>query len=231
MEISPIDAYAGIDLRGRGQPQATTNIIFIYILMDNRSAIVAAIVPAIAKDDKKPPPPLDGEMKKKKRGPFSLLKAALFMTRHRSNGKSKSLQVEVASKGMLNKIVGSMRPLHLQDDDSPPPLLIANSPSPTVEPYEDLLSPPMSPASSSSSSADSMSRYASATNLQELEKGGESRYASAADLRELDNEEGESDDEIDDNMAGDDMINVKAEEFIAHFYRQMRIQSQESMDR
>uniref|UniRef100_A0A5B7B9H1 Uncharacterized protein n=1 Tax=Davidia involucrata TaxID=16924 RepID=A0A5B7B9H1_DAVIN len=209
--------------------------------MEDKSTtvVVAAATVPTAQDDRKPP--LDGEKKKKKkkRSPFNLLKAALFML----GRKSKSVHVEVASKGMLNKLVGSMRPLHLQDNQSPPPPppppppLIPGSPSPTIEPYEDVFPPPMSPHSSSaSSSADSMSRYASATNLQELEIKAGGRYASAMNLKELDKElEGESDDESDDHWiddkAGDEMIDAKAEEFIAHFYTQMRIQHVESIHR
>ncbi|KAK2965232.1 hypothetical protein RJ640_019987 [Escallonia rubra] len=146
--------------------------------------------------------------KKKKRGAFSLLQAALFMLRQKPGEKSKRVQLEVASNGNWKKMLGSMRPLHLQDSPSPsppPPSVMVN-----MEQFEDVL-PPASPAPSTSS-AGTMSQYASANNLQELDKHDES-----------DDEDDETDKEFDDN-AGDEMIDAKAEEFIAHFYEQMRLQ-------
>ena len=80
-----------------------------------------------------------------------------------------------------------------------------------VEYFEDLHSPTyQSGASSSSSSEDGMSCYASAVNLQELNK---------------DNDE---DDEYEDG--GDEMIDAKAEEFIAQFYQQMKLQQMDLVD-
>ncbi|KAK3020576.1 hypothetical protein RJ639_046926 [Escallonia herrerae] len=144
--------------------------------------------------------------KKKKRGAFSLLKAALFILRQKPGEKSKRVQLEVASSGNWKKMLGSMRPLHLQDNPSPPPPSVVVS----IEQFEDVL-PPASPAPSTSS-AGTMSQYASANNLQELDKHEES-----------DDEDDETDKEFDDK-AGDEMIDAKAEEFIAHFYEQMRLQ-------
>ncbi|KAK3008120.1 hypothetical protein RJ639_014232 [Escallonia herrerae] len=156
--------------------------------------------------------------KKKKRGAFSLLKAALFMLRQKPGEKSKSVQLEVASSGNWKKMLGSMRPLHLQDNPSPSPpptQTPAAMPPPSVmvnmEQFEDVL-PSASPAPSTSS-AGTMSQYASANNLQELDKHDD----------ESEDEDDETDKEFDDN-AGDEMIDAKAEEFIAHFYEQMRLQ-------
>lgn len=146
---------------------------------------------------------------KKRRGGVRLLKVALFMIRSRSE-KSKS--VDVVSRGLWKRLVGSMRPLHLQSNTLPPPAIrneLKMTP-PTSERYEDVQFGPHSPVGpmSSASSEDSMSRYASAVNLQELDPtNGE------------------------DENSGDDMIDAKAEEFIAHFYEQMKLQRLDSVDR
>lgn len=60
-----------------------------------------------------------------------------------------------------------------------------------------------------------MSQYASANNLQELY--GENNIND-------DDEEEEDPDQAFDAMGGDDMIDAKAEIFIAQFYEQMRLQ-------
>ena len=153
------------------------------------------------------------EREKKKRGPMHLVKVALFMIRTRKSNKPKPLPV---SKDSWKGLVASMRPLHLQSDQSSPPPAIVEAPkpivtSPMVEYFEDLHSPTyQSGASSSSSSEDGMSCYASAVNLQELNK---------------DNNE---DDEYEDG--GDEMIDAKAEEFIAQFYQQMKLQQMDLVD-
>lgn len=89
---------------------------------------------------------------------------------------------------------------------------------PVSEQFEDVLPPPMSPHGPyspcfSSSSGDSMSRYASAQNLQELDREGG----------------GGNDDDCD--YGGDEMIDAKAEVFIAQFYEQMRLQRLDSINR
>ncbi|PON72428.1 cotton fiber protein [Trema orientale] len=177
---------------------------------------------------------------KKRRGAAHLIKVALYMIRRRS-GKSKS--VDMASGGMWNRLVGSMRPLHHLHSHSSPSLLALKN-----EPHDhdhdviirSVQEAPMSPGASSittssSSDQDRMSRYASAANLQELDT--ESRYASAVNLRDLDHETDESESEDHhqtssyDENGGDEMIDAKAEEFIAQFYEQIRLQRLNSMDR
>lgn len=151
---------------------------------------------------------IDEVAAKKRRGGVRLLKVALFMIRRRSE-KSKS--VDVASRGLWKRLVGSMRPLHLQSNPSPPPAIQTEpNMTPRSERYEDVQLGPHSPggAMSSSSSEDSMSRYASAVNLQELDPTNE-----------------------EDENAGDDMIDAKAEEFIAQFYKQIKLQRLDSVDR
>lgn len=146
---------------------------------------------------------------------MQLIKVALYMLRRKS-GKSKSIHVDVASKGMWKNVVGSMRPLHLQSNQSPPPSIEAlPMPKPVIELVDEVFTPPMSPSvaneasSSSASSEDSMSRYASAVNLQELDRCNDS----------------DGEDDGYGGYDGDEMIDAKAEEFIARFYEQMRLQT------
>lgn len=204
------------------------------------TGIIAPTTPTAAKNGNTPP--LDGEKNKKKRGAFTLFKAAkLLIICRRPEGKPKP---EVPSKVTWKKIVGSIRPFHLQDNQSPQPSAHSIAASPTVEqrPDDDVSTPlPPSPHAiinrSSANSDDRMSQYGSTTNLQELDKGSESRYASAVNLQAVakqgetdDNDDG-GDDGISNNNVGDEMIDSKAEEFIAKFYQQMRVQHLEKVER
>ncbi|XP_010259379.1 PREDICTED: uncharacterized protein LOC104598838 [Nelumbo nucifera] len=156
------------------------------------------------------------KMKKKKNGPLNLIKIALFMLRHRSAGKSNSVHVGVATKSLWKRLLGAMRLLQLHHQSPLPPITIENNPT-TVEAFQDvhpqpssLPLPPKSTTLTPSSSTDSMSRYASAQNLQELDRS-------------------EQDEDGDDDN-GDEMIDAKAEEFIARFYEQMRLQHLNSIN-
>ncbi|KAL9430642.1 hypothetical protein AB3S75_025939 [Citrus x aurantiifolia] len=156
----------------------------------------------------------------KKRGAMHLIRVALYMLRRKSKT---SVHVDLASK-----VLGSMRSLRLHSNNNDnnnnnnqqqqrpskdiethvaPPMIEQTTSSIT----EEVLTPPVSPSApksiASSSSVDSLSQYASATNLQELDAS-------------------EEEDEDDDNdNGGDEMIDAKAEEFITQFYEQMRIQN------
>lgn len=202
---------------------------------ENAALSITGKVPVAA--DKNAPPV--AASKKKSGGAMHLIKVALFMLRRRPS-KSKPVEM-VASRGTLNRLVGSMRPLHLQSG-SPRHSTNSNNSIDQKQPYYDgvilastqqqPMSPAASSASSSSSSAGGMSRYASVGNLTELE----SRYASAVNLRDLDSSCEDEDEDEDseygyDENGGDEMIDVKAEEFIAHFYAQMRLQRMNSIDR
>ncbi|PRQ21683.1 hypothetical protein RchiOBHm_Chr7g0241941 [Rosa chinensis] len=159
---------------------------------------------------------------KKKRGGNQILKAAMVLLRSRSRKSSKAASVEeMTPKSAWKRLVGSMRPLHLQSNHSspPPPLFEIAAPStPTgSERYEDVLPPPMSPAHSTglvsrSSSEDSMqSKYASAVNLQELDRSEQDEDKNKGEVANI--------------YGGDDEhIDAKAEEFIAQFYHQMKLQ-------
>ncbi|KAK4756515.1 hypothetical protein SAY87_006642 [Trapa incisa] len=160
--------------------------------------------------------PIPSNNGKKKRSAMGIFRAAMFMWRRRTSRKrskvAATLQTEspVASGDLLNKVVGYMRPLHATGGESPLHLAadIAAVHPPLPKAAETLMLTSASPSPSelyddvASSSDEGTSQYASALNLQEL--------AMKAD-------------------SGDDMIDVKAEEFIARFYQQMRIQNHQEM--
>jgi len=151
---------------------------------------------------------------------MNFLRVALYMLRRKSGTKHTS------NVGLWKKLLGSMRPLHLQSNDqSPPPPLPSTAleimPPPlnvVVEHTEEAFTPPLSPAihSSSSSVDGGMSQYASAVNLQELDRC---------------DEEDEDEEEVYADGLGDAMIDEKAEEFIAYFYEVMRLQNMERTNR
>lgn len=172
----------------------------------------------------------------RKRRSFNLFKAAMLMMTRKSGNKqknkpSKGIEIESpppkqqqlgeesvvhSSKGDNWKtLVGSIRPLHVPDNKSP-----TITPSPTVENLEDLAHGGSScsfpsPSRYEVSSNCSMSQYASATNLQELDVDNNSTIA---------DEKEDDPDEVFDAITGDDMIDAKAELFIAQFYQQMKLQ-------
>ena len=137
--------------------------------------------------------------------------------------KSKSAPTDAVSK--WKKLLSSMRPLHINSNRSigdrvPMAPLTSKevveqskvyAPSVASEDVEqlELFTPPWSPApKSTGSSSGQTSQYASAQNLQELD------------------EQSEEDDEDSyyDDKFGDEKIDMKAEEFIAKFYGQMKLQ-------
>ncbi|XP_068664337.1 uncharacterized protein [Aristolochia californica] len=164
----------------------------------------------------------DGKDKKaskssaKKRGAMNLLRVALYMLRRRSNRKAGGLPIQVTSrKGFWKNLMAAVRPMDLED--RPRQLLTAGeSPVPLqIEAPNDLQAPlslesPLHPrCSSSSSSVDAMSRYASAQDLKQLD---------------------DSEDEEDVHGDGDEAIDILAEKFIANFYEQIRLQRLESVN-
>ncbi|EEF47300.1 uncharacterized protein LOC8265154 [Ricinus communis] len=163
--------------------------------------------------------------KKKKRGPMHVFRVALYMIKSNKSKKSKSVSVGTVSIWKKLFGLGSMRPLQMPSDPLSPPLhLLEGGTTGTGVPpvltrsvveHLEVFTPPMSPAQASvaSSSSCGMSQYASATNLQLLDEGDESD---------------EDDQEVDINgdKGGDEMIDLKAEKFIAQFYQQMRLQDE-----
>ncbi|KAK7278204.1 hypothetical protein RJT34_23229 [Clitoria ternatea] len=154
----------------------------------------------------------------KKKGSKNFFTVALYMMRGRSR-KTKVLPADEESKSVWRKLVGSMRPLHLQSNVSPPPKTIVNH-----QQHMMITSSPLSNGYEGFESATDVTYSPSLATS--------SRYASAVGLNEMvEEEEEESGKEevvvkencyIDDD--GDEMIDAKAEEFIAQFYQQMRMQ-------
>lgn len=139
--------------------------------------------------------PLPPVPMKKRGGAMSLFRAAMFAFRGKSSKKTHAI---VDASAAVKTIVSGMRPLHQLDyqfhPPPPPPPALA------LDSYYDVLMPPPSPCSSN----------------------GMSRYASAEDLQALDTSE---DNEEEANNNGEpNAIDMKAEEFIAMFYKQMKLQ-------
>lgn len=178
---------------------------------------------------------------KKRKSSNNFFKVALFMMRGHSR-KSKMLPVDNESRSIWRRLVGSMRPMHLQSNQSSPPQKIdkgdnqkmvisienASNENDNIQSEDgfDSASEFPSPASS---------RYASAVGLSEmvnLSSQVSSRYASAVGLSEMVEEEKESEKEKENEEGeGDEMIDAKADEFIAQFYKQMKLQRMDIVDR
>ncbi|XP_060178546.1 uncharacterized protein LOC132608815 [Lycium barbarum] len=178
--------------------------------------------------------------KKKPPGVFGFFKAAMFVLRHRNKGKQKAAQVAVSTQqGDWKKLVGSMRPLHLQDNNinTSPAYCATSISSPSALSSSSGTMSQYASANDLKALDDTMSQYASANDLKSLDvdvpaasSGTMSQYASANNLQELDEEEEEEDpDQVFDAIGADDMIDAKAEQFILQFYQQMRRQNIDSM--
>lgn len=171
---------------------------------------------------------IDPKPTKKKRSPMHILRVANYMLSLKSE-KSKTAPTDAVSK--WKKLLSSMRPLHINSNQSAQrsigdrvlmaPLTISKevveqskdvyAPSAASEDVEqfELFTPPWSPApKSTGSSSGQTSQYASAQNLQELD----------------DQSDGDDEDSYYDDKFGDEKIDMKAEEFIAKFYGQMKLQ-------
>ncbi|XP_019162033.1 PREDICTED: uncharacterized protein LOC109158603 [Ipomoea nil] len=155
-----------------------------------------------------PPTPLHdkGLTKKKRTRSFSLLKAALNIFHDKPSEKEENKKPKKKSNDW-KRVVESMRPLTLQDKSPSPSPSVPRSPSSSFENLTLYGTVPVSPSVSSVSSRSGMSQYASAPNLQALDTGSDDP------------------DEVFDAIGGDEMIDVKAEEFITQFYKQMKLQA------
>jgi hypothetical protein len=201
-------------------------------------------------DDDVEPKPKPILTRKRKTGPMNVLRVALLMMRGSSPKKSsvtpkKSNVTDDESKNVWTKFVGSIRPLHLQGSRSPQSF--------SGRKFDQLITLPLSPSSSESTGGASVftaeeepfsplqkspsnSRYASAVGLNELvQSDANSPYASAIGLNELasSDEENEIQEEIEEEIRenGDETIDAKADEFIAQFYQQMKLQRLNNVDR
>ncbi|KAG8389542.1 hypothetical protein BUALT_Bualt02G0240100 [Buddleja alternifolia] len=193
------------------------NINTENVKIESTIAVVPTAVNTQSAADK---PPIDVERRKKKRGGgggFGIFKAALFMLRARpaaagEKEKKKSIgkqnSITASNNANWTKLVGSMRPLHMQEVTESPPSSVAPDSPPPMKHHQQQ---PESPATSSSGGT--MSQYASASSLRDL-------YNSSDE----EDEEEEDPDEVFDAICGDEMIDAKAEEFIAQFYKQIQLQ-------
>ncbi|MGD7217388.1 cotton fiber protein, partial [Ralstonia pseudosolanacearum] len=162
----------------------------------------------------------------KKHGFLNMFKVVAYMVRRRN---AKKAGVDVASKGAWKKLVGVMRPLHhqaLPNNQTPPHPSIKRIEIPnkglTLSSYQNAPPSPVSPH-----------KYWNMPSPSTTD-GGRSRYASALDLQELDKSDDQVEVVIDDgcyeeDFEGDAMIDARAEEFITNFYYQIKLQRIESV--
>lgn len=141
----------------------------------------------------------------KKNGCMSPLQIAAFFIRRGSTAKKALIKAEAKeSRPDWKVLVGGVRPFHhvhqLESSVSPkpPPMNLARNDS-----FHDVLLPPPSPPEGS---IDSMSRYASAEDLCSLDNSKEDEAA------------------VEDGDGMPNAIDLKAEEFIAKFYEQIKRQ-------
>ncbi|CAJ1876009.1 unnamed protein product [Sphenostylis stenocarpa] len=142
---------------------------------------------------------------KKMSGAMRFLRVALFVMRG-SSAKSKAIyhdQIHDGSKSTWKNLMGSMRPLQLQSDQSPrcvsDSAAIFWSPATDCCGYVSEFAAQEGPYSPSPPS----SRYGSAVGLNELVQSSD----------------------------GDETIDTKAEDFISQFYEEMRLQRMNTVDR
>lgn len=142
---------------------------------------------------------------KKRTGAMSLFRAIRLAVSSGSSKKTHLRTNAIVDANTVKTLVGGVRPLHhrLNYCPAPPP----PPPNNVLDAYYDVNMPPPSPC----------------------ESAGTSRYASAVDLQSLDTSE-DSEEEAGSN--GDQSaINMRADEFIAKFYEQMRLQQADSFKR
>ncbi|XP_047174431.1 uncharacterized protein LOC124842061 [Vigna umbellata] len=171
------------------------------------------------------PKPLKDE---KMSGGMRFLRVALLVMRGRSQ-KPKAIQqvgqIDDGSKSRWKRVVGSTRPLHLQSNQSP--CSVSDSAS--------FFHSPKWPAMECRGNASNFvaeegphspslpsSRYASAVGLNELVQCDEENVKQEVIVKECEERI---------HGDGDEMIDSKAEDFITHFYQEMRLQRMNTVDR
>ena len=194
--------------------------------MEHKSDAAIDIVSAVTTNNKNHQDGTPKITKKKRRSAMHILRVAMYMLSLKS-GKSTSVHTDAASK--WKKYLSFMRPLHVHSNQqrieaTPAPVTSTEvveeskvTPPPAsedvveqLEEFTQPLSPP--PKSVASSSSGQTSQYTSAQNLLDL----------LIDMSDED-EDGDEDSYYDDKY-GDETIDMKAEQFIAKFYVQMKLQ-------
>ncbi|KAJ6686666.1 COTTON FIBER PROTEIN [Salix purpurea] len=195
--------------------------------MEHKSEAAIDIVSAVTTTNKNHQDGIPKITKKKRRSAMHILRVAMYMLSLKS-GKSTSVHADAASK--WKKYLSFMRPLHVHSNHqrieaTPAPVTSTEvveeskvTPPPASEDVVEQLevfTPPMSPAPKSvaSSSSGQTSQYTSAQNLLDL----------LIDMSDDEDEDGDEDSYYDDKY-GDETIDMKAEQFIAKFYVQMKLQ-------
>ncbi|ESQ37875.1 hypothetical protein EUTSA_v10028992mg [Eutrema salsugineum] len=164
----------------------------------------------------------NNKMKKKRSRGMHVLGVVLYMIRRRRRRKP-------FNNGFWRRVVESFR--HLKNDNiTILPSSTNNMILPSSSPVKD-----ESPASSDDQLSEMVEVF---TATSSSSSSGISGYGSAKSLRDMDclDEDDEDDDDDEDECYGDDdggdeMIDVKAEEFIVRFYEQMRMQNQAYTER
>ncbi|CAO2826612.1 unnamed protein product [Amaranthus hypochondriacus] len=179
-------------------------------------------------------PPISKGKKKIFKDHINIFKVALYMLKNKKGNKKKQLPSSISgvTNATLTNLVGTIRPLHYQSSiggmSPPPPLDQAGwkvtkviQGTPANEAFEASPYHPKyaSSLSSSSSSGRGMSSYASAQSLYDLDDHNHDDD----EMGKIDDED-EDEDAYYDGLEGDEMIDFKADVFIAKFYQQMRLQ-------
>ncbi|XP_051141611.1 uncharacterized protein LOC127258706 [Andrographis paniculata] len=159
-------------------------------------------------------PAIDAEKKKKKQGgAYGIFSAALSVLRKKSS-EDKETKKTLSKQKSTNwkKLVGALRPLCLQQaamESADEHTLRRRKQASSAEKktLKDFVQP-RSPASSCSSGT--MSRYASATSLWDQDDSSSNSSGDEMDPNE-----------VFDALTEDEMIDAKADEFIAQFYRDL----------
>ncbi|KAL8101037.1 uncharacterized protein LOC141686605 [Apium graveolens] len=214
--------------------------------MEDKSASTAMVIHSGPKNQN-----FNGERKRKRFGLFKTAMGMLGGRPSEKPKATKQITAATTNDNLNSDenwkmVVGSMRPLHSQDLRSPPPQIPRPAKTFSIESTssdDDYFG--ASPALSTTSWG--TTSYGSSSSLQELAESGRmrqsestnslskmsmenmSRYASALNLGDLDADE-EADEDVEDDSnnllleicEADDMIDSKADEFIARFYDQMK---------
>ncbi|XP_021770455.1 uncharacterized protein LOC110734600 [Chenopodium quinoa] len=178
----------------------------------------------------KKPPTSKNKKKMFKGSLMNVIKVVLYMLRRKGDktGKKLSPSLSTATNTSLTNFVGAFRPFHLQRDNGDmtstphPQLLFSRHDDEVIEasPYHSKYDASSSPSSMrSSSSRGDMSRYASAQSLNDLDNVEEDEDSDEEEGMMIDG------DAFYDGLEGDEMIDHKADKFIAKFYQQMRLQN------
>ncbi|KAJ6334433.1 hypothetical protein OIU78_011336 [Salix suchowensis] len=171
--------------------------------MEHKAEAAIDIVSAVTTTNKNHQDGIPKITKKKRRSAMHILRVAMYMLSLKS-GKSTSVHADAASK--WKKYLSFMRPLHVHSNQQ----RIEATPAPVTS-TEVVEESKVTPPPASEDVVEQL-EYTSAQNLLDL----------LIDMSDED-EDGDEDSYYDDKY-GDETIDMKAEQFIAKFYVQMKLQ-------